>query len=154
MAHPQLLHALRRHGELAQEQEEPLDRLPLAARGPLRAAPAAGPDPHPERVGEVPVHPRQRQLREPEHALAAVLTGEVHHRRPAVLGELHCGRRLVETVRHGCGTTATRTRPALDHASTADRSSQPSSLKPAGSHAPSGTNSSRVRISSSCKVCR
>ncbi|WP_145969081.1 hypothetical protein [Streptomyces hyaluromycini] len=86
VTHPQLLHPPRRNGQLVQEQQESLDGLPLAARRPLRAAPAAGPDPCPQCVCEVPVHPGKRQLIEPEHALAAVLTGEAHHRRPAVLG--------------------------------------------------------------------
>ncbi len=103
---------------------------------------------------EVPVKPRQRQPLEPEHALAAVLTGEPHHGRPAVLRELHRRGRLIEAVGHGRRTAALRARRLLAHAATADRSSQPSSLKPTGSHAPSGTSSSRVRISSSCKVCK
>ncbi|WP_369254138.1 hypothetical protein [Streptomyces sp. R35] len=54
VTHPQPLHPPRRFRKLVQEQQEPLDRLPLAARRPLRAAPAAGSDPHPQRVREIP----------------------------------------------------------------------------------------------------
>lgn len=82
------------------------------------------------------MQPRQRQPLEPEHALAVVPTGEPHHGRPAVLREHHRRGRLIEAVGHGLRTAALRARRLLAHAATADRSSQPSSLKPTGSHAP------------------
>ncbi|WP_159104168.1 hypothetical protein [Streptomyces sp. CdTB01] len=63
----------------------------LASRRPLRPTPTSGADPHPKRVREVSVHSRKRQLLAPEEALAAVLTGEAHHRGAAVLGQLHPG---------------------------------------------------------------
>ncbi|MFB7225089.1 hypothetical protein [Streptomyces sp. NPDC056227] len=101
-------------------------------------------------MGEIEVQPRQRQLGEAEGPRATILSHKAHHRTAALLRHLDHRRRLIRSGRHRRPTPAAR--PA--HAATPDCSRQPSSLNPGASHAPSGTSSIRVRISSSCKVCR